>query len=80
MSWPGRFPNDMVVIGCLTKSHFHGSDWAVRKYSQCLLLTLLKKLHSMEEQKAWEAGENLLSRFCFLSGDLQVAGTDVKSQ
>ena len=34
----------------------------------------------MEEQKAWEAGENLLSRFCFLSGDLQVAGADVKSQ
>lgn len=54
MSWTGKFPNDMVVIGCLTKSHFRGNDWAMRKYSQCLLLTLLKKLDSMEEQKAWE--------------------------
>ena len=80
MFWTGKFPNDMAVIGCLTKSHFRGNDWAMRKYSQCLRLTLLKKFDSMEEQKAWEAGENLLSRFCLSNGDLQIAGADVKNQ
>ena len=34
----------------------------------------------MEEQKAWDAGENLLSGFCLLNGDLQIAGADVKNQ
>ena len=80
MSWTGKFPNDMVVIGCLTKSRVQGNDWAMRKYSQCLLLTLLNQLHSMEEQEAWDAGENLLSRFCLLNGDLQIAGADVMNQ
>lgn len=48
----GKSPNDVEVIGCLSKSHFHGNDRDVRTCSQCVLLTLLEKIASVEEQKA----------------------------
>ena len=48
----GKSPNDVEVISCLSKSHFHGHDRDVRTCSQCVLLTLLEKLDSVEEQKA----------------------------